>query len=75
MVIVTSKFLEWSIDLLREEEKIFDLIVDIKGKHHEKHLEEGEADSPRKINSGEELSHKLLEQSEAFGEKLLEPEA
>ncbi len=25
MVIVTSKFLEWSIDLLREEEKLFDV--------------------------------------------------
>ncbi len=25
MVIVTSKFLEWSIDLLREEDKLFEL--------------------------------------------------
>lgn len=31
MVIVTSKFLEWSIDLLREDDKLFDVMVEGSG--------------------------------------------
>jgi hypothetical protein len=29
MVIVTSKFLEWTIDLLREEEKLFEVQANV----------------------------------------------
>lgn len=70
MVIVTSKFLEWSIDLLREEPKLFEIEVE-KDKYY-KEMEKNQPHSADKFDQKNESQKNLLEGSQDHQSHLLQ---